>query len=174
MLGEGYLILSRHLVHDITKYWPSDIRGGKFVVLDVLRDQPKGRWMNTTTLFPTMSIIYRWNRKLVISTIISYLIHVHRVFNHLTRLFGFSLSSPLRLSVLGQLITHLNLLFRAHKYQFPQFTSSNYYRMFALLKKLFFSILGRFWRLVALWRAEIKTGTIDAENVMYASLVKKI
>jgi hypothetical protein len=91
MLGEGYLILSRHLVHDITKYWPSDMRGGKFVVLDVLRDQPKGRWMNMTTLFPTMSIIYRWNRKLVISTIISYLIHVHRVFNHLTRLFGFSL-----------------------------------------------------------------------------------
>jgi hypothetical protein len=27
---------------------------------------------------------------------------------------------------------------------------------------------------VALWRAEIKTGTIDAENVMYAPLVKKI
>ena len=66
--------------------------------------------MNTTTLFPTMTIIYRWNRKLVISTLISYLIHVYRVFNHLSRLFGFSLSSPLRLSVFGQLITHLNLL----------------------------------------------------------------
>ena len=68
--------------------------------------------MNTTTLFPTMTIIYRWNRKLVISTLISYLIHVYRVFNHLSRLFGFSLSSPLRLSVFGQLITHLNLLCR--------------------------------------------------------------
>jgi hypothetical protein len=30
------------------------------------------------------------------------------------------------------------------------------------------------WRLVALWRAEIKTKTIGAENVMYASLVKKL
>ena len=27
---------------------------------------------------------------------------------------------------------------------------------------------------MALWRAEIKTKTIGAENVMYASLVKKI
>jgi hypothetical protein len=27
---------------------------------------------------------------------------------------------------------------------------------------------------VALWRAEIKTETIDAEDVMYASLVKKL
>ena len=104
MLGEGYYLVGWHLVHDRTRYWPSDITRTKFVILDVLRDQPKGRLMNTTTLFPTMSIIYQWNRKRLVDTIMSYPINVYRVFTHLTRLFGFSLSSPLRLSVLGQLI----------------------------------------------------------------------
>jgi hypothetical protein len=63
--------------------------------------------MNTTTLFPTMSIIYRWNQKRLVNTIMSYLL-----FYHLTRLFGFSLSSPLRLSVFGQLIWIIGLIRR--------------------------------------------------------------
>ena len=113
MLGEVYYLVGWHLVHDITKYWPSDIRGGKFIVLDVRRDQPKGRLMNTTTLFPTMCIIYQCNRKRLVNTIMSYLIDVYRVLNHLTRLFGFSLSSPLRLSVFGQLIIGYKLLPKA-------------------------------------------------------------
>ena len=71
--------------------------------------------MNTTTSFPTMGIIYRWNRKRLIDTIILYLIHVYRVFNHLTRLLGFSLSSPIRLSVFGQLIIGYKLLRRNKK-----------------------------------------------------------
>jgi hypothetical protein len=44
--------------------------------------------------------------------------------------------------------------------------------MFAFLKSFFFSIPGRFLPLVALWRAEIKTRTIDAENVMMHSWLR--
>ena len=47
--------------------------------------------MNRTTLFPTMSIIYGWNWKRLVDTIMSYLTDAYRVFNHLMRLNRFSL-----------------------------------------------------------------------------------
>ena len=48
---------------------------------------------------PTMTMIYRRNRKSVISSFISYLIHAYRVFNHLMRLYDFLSVSPLRMCV---------------------------------------------------------------------------
>ena len=64
--------------------------------LVVLRDQPKRRLLKITPQIPTMTMIYRRNRKSVISSFISYLIDVYRVFNHL--------------SVFGQLIIGYKLL----------------------------------------------------------------
>ena len=110
ILGEGYYLVGQHLVHDRKRYWPSDIRGGKFVILDVLRDQPKGRLLKVTPQIPTMTMLYRRNQKRVISSFISYLIDVYRVFNHLSVYSDFLSLSPLRLSVFGQLITGYKLL----------------------------------------------------------------
>jgi hypothetical protein len=110
MLGEGYYLVGQHLVHDRKRYWPSDIRGGKFVILDVLRDQPKGRLLKVTPQIPTMTMIYRRNQERVISSFISYLIDVYRVFNHLSVYTDFLSVSPLRLSVFGQLIIGNKLL----------------------------------------------------------------
>ena len=80
------------------------------VVLVVLRDQPKSRLLKMTPQIPTMTMIYRRNRKSVISTLITYLINVYRVFNHLSVYSDFLSLSPLRLSIFGWLITHFNLL----------------------------------------------------------------
>ena len=112
MLGEGYYLVGQHLVHDITRFWPSDIRGGKLVILDVLRDQPKSCLLKMTPQIPTMTMIYRRNRKSVISTLVTYLIDVYRVFNHLGVYSDFLSLSPLRLSVFGQLIIGYKLLWR--------------------------------------------------------------
>ena len=105
MLGEGYYLVGQHLVHDITRFWPSDIRGGKLVILDVLRDQPKRRLLKMTPQIPTMTMIYRRNRKSVISTLVTYLIDVYRVFNHLGVYSDFLSLSPLAppMPILGQL-----------------------------------------------------------------------
>jgi len=67
--------------------------------LVVLRDQPKRRLLKMTPQIPTMTMIYRRNRKSVISSFISYLIHAYRVFNHLMRLYDFLSVSPLRMCV---------------------------------------------------------------------------
>ena len=56
------------------------------------------------------TMIYRWNRKSVISMLVSYLIKIYRVFNHSTVNTEFLYGHVSKLSVFGWLITHFNLL----------------------------------------------------------------
>ena len=82
MLGEGYYLVVQQLVHDITEILE---KGHHEAVTYVFRDQPKRRLLKMTPQIPTMTMIYRRNRKSVISAaIISYLIHAYRVINHLS------------------------------------------------------------------------------------------
>ena len=88
-VGRGYYYLvGQHLVHDRTRFLPSDITRGN---LRPLRSAKKTLFEDDASDSDYDYNIYRRSRKSVISMFITCLINVYRVFNHLS-VYRFSLS----------------------------------------------------------------------------------